>query len=266
MRSEISPIRRENGAYLLNQSINGLEVRARYAADTVEGIFLPLLRRWTLLQQQLGRRILILLAAPPAAGKSTLVNFLEVLSACSEGVQPLQSVGMDGFHYPQSYLRSHTVVQDGQEILLSSIKGSPPSFDLPGLTERIRRLREEPVCPWPLYDRNLHDPQEGKISVTGSIVLLEGNYLLLPLEGWRDLKDQADYTVRILAESADVRERLIVRKMNSGLSRGEAEQFVDRSDLANVRLCAKMQPADLTLRLTAEGDYILADGPGTESR
>lgn len=255
-----SAIRRENGAYLLDQEINGLRVCARYSEESVNAVFLPLLRELTQLQQQRARRILVLLAAPPAAGKSTLVNFLQTLSEQTAEVQPVQAIGMDGFHYPQAYLKSHTIQRGGETVPLVSVKGSPPSFDLPGLTARIRRLKQEPVCPWPHYDRTLHDPVEGKIRVTRSIVLLEGNYLLLPLEGWRELKDEADYTIRILAESGDVRERLIVRKMNSGLSRPEAEAFVDRSDLANVRLCAQMQPADLTLRLTADGSYIKAPG------
>lgn len=253
-----SVIRREGGAYLLDQEINGLRVRARYSEESVNAVFLPLLRELTRLQQQRARRILVLLAAPPAAGKSTLVSFLQSLSEQTADVQPVQSIGMDGFHYPQSYLKSHTVLRDGEEVPLVSVKGSPPSFDLSSLRLRIRRLKEEPECPWPHYDRTLHDPVEGKIRVTRSIVLLEGNYLLLPLEGWRELKDEADYTIRILAESEDVRERLIARKMNSGLPRAEAEAFVDRSDLANVRLCARMQPADLTLRLTADGSYVRA--------
>ena len=245
----------------MNRRVNGLEVRARYRRETVQSVFLPLLRRWTALQQTLGRRVLILLAAPPAAGKSTLVEFLQALSQETEGITPLQAIGMDGFHYPQDYLKTHTILRDGVPVPLVSIKGAPSTFDLEGLSARVRRLREEPVCPWPLYDRTLHNPVEGRITVTRSIVLLEGNYLLLEEPGWRELRGQADYTVRILAESCLLRERLIARKLRTGVTRAEAEAFVDRSDLANVQLCQRMGPADMTLRLTEE-DYVPAEDPG----
>ena len=248
--------------------INGLEVRAEYSERSVQTIFLPLLRGLTAMQQQSGRRILVMLAAPPAAGKSTLVSFLQELSETTEGIEPVTAVGMDGFHRYQQYLLTHTVLRNGEEIPMVKVKGSPVSFDLEALTERIRRVRTEENCPWPLYDRKKHDPVEGAVTVSGNIVLLEGNYLLLDRPGWRELAGYADYTVRILAEEQDVRERLIVRKAASGMPRAEAEAFVEGSDVANVREClAHSLEADLTLRMTPSGEYVYARGalpPGTD--
>ena len=86
------------------------------------------------------------------------------------------------------------------------------------------------------------------ISVERKIVLLEGNYLLLEEDGWRDLKEMADYTVFISADENMLRDRLIDRKFKSGNSREVSEKFVDYSDMANVRLClSKSSRADLTL-------------------
>jgi len=249
-------IRKENGYYILDQAVNGLDVYARYSERTVHDVFLPLFKSWTELQRRENRRILVFLAAPPASGKSTLVNFLQLLSECTEGVEPLEAVGMDGFHHDQDYLLSHTIRRNGKEVPLVTIKGTPVTFDLPAFKERIERLKREAVCPWPLYDRTLHNPVEGKISVRGKVVLLEGNYILLDQDGWRDLKQYSDYSVRIRASCEDVRERLITRKMKNGISRREAEEFVDGSDILNVRLVNKyMLPADLTLQMTEDGDY-----------
>ena len=78
--------------------INGLAVDAFYSEECVETIFIPLLKRLTELQRQKNRRILVMLAAPPGAGKSTLCSFLEKLSKETDGVTPLQAIGMDGFH------------------------------------------------------------------------------------------------------------------------------------------------------------------------
>ena len=51
--------------------INGIEVAARYSERAVNGIFIPFLRKLTEMQEAAGRRILVMLAAPPGAGKST---------------------------------------------------------------------------------------------------------------------------------------------------------------------------------------------------
>jgi hypothetical protein len=60
--------------------INGLEVNAVYRRESIEGIFLPLLRKLTKMQKEKDDRVLALLAAPPGAGKSTLLSFLEKLA------------------------------------------------------------------------------------------------------------------------------------------------------------------------------------------
>ena len=105
--------------------INGIMVDARYSRQSVEEIFLPLLRRLTALQAEKGSRILVMLAAPPGAGKSTLASFLRHLSLTEPGLTPVTVIGMDGFHRYQDYLTTHTTVRDGEEILMVKIKGAP---------------------------------------------------------------------------------------------------------------------------------------------
>ena len=77
--------------------VNGLPQKIRYNADTVEGLFLPLLRRLRELQRRSGRRCIVFLAAPPATGKSTLAQFLAQLSRTEECLPPVQALGMDAF-------------------------------------------------------------------------------------------------------------------------------------------------------------------------
>ena len=101
--------------------INGLPVSAVFSEENIEGIFLPLLKRLTEIQNALGRRILVFLAAPPGAGKSTLSEFLRHLSVNTPEVTPITVIGMDGFHRRQEYLISHTAVRDGKEIPMVGI-------------------------------------------------------------------------------------------------------------------------------------------------
>ena len=240
-------------------TINGLEVVAVYSERSVEGIFRPLLRSLSELQQEKSRRILVMLAAPPGVGKSTLSLFLQRLSEDDPALTPLTAVGMDGFHCYRDYLAAHMIVRDGEEFPLSKIKGAPETFDLGLLRERIEQLCRGGDTPWPHYDRTLHDPVDGAILVTGQIVLIEGNYLLLDEPGWRELKALADYTIRIDAPEECLYDRLVARKARSGaLDLQKAVEHVRFSDIPNVRRCLDHSfEGDLNLRMLPDGEYVL---------
>jgi len=236
---------------IYQEDINGIPVKAYFSEESIESIFLPLLRHLTGLQIQKGRRIIVLLAAPPGAGKSTLVHFLKYLAENTEGILPITSLGMDGFHHYQSYLDTHTMERSGEIHLMKEFKGAPETFDLPLLKERLRMVAEGQDCGWPEYYRIAHDPIDNAITVTGDIVLIEGNYLLLDWDGWSDLAGYADYTIRLMADESILKDRLIERKMNSGITFDEAKAFVERSDLYNVQTCLNhtVDNTDLTLKL-----------------
>ena len=237
-------------------TINGIEVAARYSERSVEEIFLPFLVKLTGMQRAAGRRILVMLAAPPGAGKSTLLSFLKQLAAETEGIGQIQTIGMDGFHRRQEYLLSHDTVRDGKSIRMVEVKGAPETFDLEALTEGIERLSSGKKVSWPAYDRLLHNPVEDALLVDGDIVILEGNYLLLDMDGWRNLKAFADDTVSVRAEESMLRERLIARRIKTGVAAEEAVRFVDFSDMPNVRLClSRSVPADLQLEMDNRGEY-----------
>ena len=236
--------------------INGIEVVARYSERAVNGIFIPFLKKLTEMRQAAGRRILVMMAAPPGAGKSTLLSFLDRLAEETEGVSRIQAIGMDGFHRRQEYLLSHDTLRDGKPVRMVDVKGAPETFDLEALTERVKRVSSGETVGWPVYDRLLHNPVEDAVSVDGEIVILEGNYLLLNLDGWRELKGFADYTVSVRAEETLLRERLISRRIKTGVAQDEAARFVDYSDMPNVRLClSRSVPADLQLEIDETGEY-----------
>ena len=239
-------------------NINGIDVNAHYNEEALETIFKPLLFTLADMRRVKNGRLLVMLAAPPGAGKSTLVSFLESLAKEITPQYTVQAIGMDGFHRRQEYLQSHTTVVDGREIKMVEVKGCPITFDLEKLRERIEQVLKADTCPWPSYDRHLHNPVDGAISVTADIVLLEGNYLLLDEPGWNELKTLADYTISIKAAPEMLRTRLVDRKEKSGNTREKAEQFVDFSDMRNVRLCLEHTvKADLELYLNEDDTYTL---------
>ncbi len=57
--------------------INGIRVGARFSDEDISGLFLPLLGQLARLRERKGRRVLVFLAAPPGAGKTTLADFLK---------------------------------------------------------------------------------------------------------------------------------------------------------------------------------------------
>ena len=237
-------------------NINGIDVNASYSDDNVEGIFIPLLQKLTDLHKHKNGRIVVFLAAPPGAGKSTLCSFLEKLSHESDEFCDIQAVGMDGFHRRQEYLTKHYTEQNGKTVCMVDIKGAPVTFDLEKLTEAIKKVASGDTVLWPAYDRHLHNPIEGAYKITEDIILIEGNYLLLDEEGWRDLKPYADYSIRITADKEFLRERLIDRKIKSGNTEEKAKAFVDTSDMVNVTKCLENSAdADLNLLLDTNGEY-----------
>ena len=238
-------------------NINGIDVNAYYSEKVINHLFVPLLKHLSSLHANKQQRILVMLAAPPGAGKSTLVSFLSDLAKKIIPEKTVQAVGMDGFHRRQEYLLSHSICVDGKDISMVNIKGAPVTFDLDALRNKICELTTLSVCKWPYYDRLLHNPVEDAISIDSDIVFLEGNYLLLDMDGWRDLASHADFTISLLADEKMLRERLVKRRIATGVEKAAAESFVDFSDMANVRLCLqKTMKANLELLISQDGTEI----------
>lgn len=229
-------------------SVNGLKVRAAYDSSTVDTVLIPLVKRWSNLAQGLGRRMVVFMAGAPGTGKSCCAEALEELSCTVEGALPLTAVGLDGFHYPNDYLRSMTEEIDGTEVPLSSVKGAPETFDLPAFRSKLLELKREKRVMMPAYSRKSHDIVENALAVDTRIVLIEGNYLLLDERGWRGLCAWCNDSVFIEASPSELKARLVERKVRGGMKRDEAEAFYERSDGRNVeRVLSHRVPCAVTL-------------------
>ena len=238
------------------RSVNGLMQNIKYRKNTVENLFVPLLKKLTAIYEEKRERVILFMAAPPATGKSTLTLMLAKLSEEREGLIPMQALGLDGFHYHNDYLKAHTVTREGKSVSLSTIKGAPETFDTEKLAQKLREMKQEKLY-WPIYDRESHDVMEDITAVKAKIILFEGNWLLLKEEPWASLRQYSDYSLLIRADSSLLKNRLIARKVQGGLSPEAAEKFYAHSDSRNVELVLRESISpDETWEMLTDGDYV----------
>lgn len=188
-------------------------------------------------------RVLIALAGPPGAGKSSLSETLrrrfDAGRAARAGI-----VGMDGFHLDDGVLDRRG---------WRARKGAPHTFDVAGLEALLARLRAEPETEIfvPVFDRAAERSRAAAqaIGPQDRIVIVEGNYLLLDRPGWRRLRPHFDLTAMIEVPEAELRRRLEARWRGFGLSDAAIAEKLEGNDLPNGRLVmAESAPADFRLR------------------
>lgn len=188
----------------------------------------------------LGRgRVVVGIAGPPAAGKSTLAAGL------AAALPAAVAVPMDGFHLAGAEL---------DRLGLADRKGAPETFDGAGFVHLLRRLRT--VAPGevvyaPAFDRGLEEPIGSAIPVAPDVrvVVVEGNYLLVPTPPWAAVRGLLDLALYLDAP-AELRYRPLLRRhRDRGLDDQAAHAWVVRSDEANARLVATTRGcADMVLR------------------
>jgi pantothenate kinase len=166
-------------------------------------------------------RFIVALAAPPAAGKSTLAAELA-------GLTGAKVVPMDGFHYDDAVLLARGA---------RDRKGAPDTFDVQGFIHLLRRLRSEDEVAIPLFDRALEISRAGADIVTASdqILIVEGNYLLLNDAPWPDALPLYDLTIWLEVPEAVLIQRLQDRWAHYGKTPEQATAWINGNDLPNIR-------------------------------
>jgi len=185
-------------------------------------------------EQAAGRgRYVFGIAGPPGCGKSTLAERVG-----AELDAPV--LAMDGFHLPNRVLLARGLLQ---------VKGAPETFDAAafvGTVGEIRNATDVVSCPG--FDRTIDAPVADCVRIVpdDTVVVVEGNYLLLEGDPWVSLSGLFD-AIAYLDVPGDIRrERLIARHVEFGRDRVDAVEFVSRSDEANAALVeASRTRADL---------------------
>jgi pantothenate kinase len=181
-------------------------------------------------------RLLVAVAGPPGAGKSTLAE------ALTDQIGPeAQVIPMDGFHRDNDWLIAHTLL---------ARKGAPETFDAAAFLHLIKRFSKGESPRFPLFDRagDCTVPEAGGLSEATRILVIEGNYLLLDRPIWRDLAAFWDMTVFIDVPKPELERRLIARWLDHGLDPDAARVRAQSNDLINAdTVIAQSTTADWTI-------------------
>jgi fructokinase len=184
-------------------------------------------------------RVTVGIAGAPGSGKSTLAS--ELARRLNQQKTTARVLTMDGFHLDNSIL---------EERGMKARKGAPETFDAMGFVHLVRRIQQREHVYAPIFDR------ARDISIAGaqefdpacSVVICEGNYLLLDEAPWRDLADVWDISAWLDVALPELRARLIQRWLSHGLSRTAALHRAEGNDLKNAqRIMENLLPADITL-------------------
>ena len=186
-------------------------------------------------------RLLVTIAGPPGAGKSTLSEkIISILNADNPECAAL--IPMDGYHYDNRILEARGLMDR---------KGAPETFNARGLLSDLQRIRNgaQDVA-IPLFDRteDFARANAAIISTDHKIVLTEGNYLLLDRPIWREISVLFDLKMWISADEAELERRLVARWLEQGLSQGTAEKRAHQNDLRNAKtVIAESHGADIII-------------------
>ncbi len=206
-------------------------------------------------------RVILGITGAPGSGKSTLVQALMRELSSREPPQArgpwacgpwVAQVPMDGFHLADASL---------DRLGRLERKGAPDTFDVDGYAALLARIADpaqrDVTIYAPTFERDLEQPIAGAIAVepSASLVITEGNYLLLSDAPWPKVYEHLAQVWHCATDDTRRKEQLIRRHIEHGKSREEARKWALGPDEANA---VKVSQASLGADLIIGEDVLLS--------
>jgi pantothenate kinase len=180
-------------------------------------------------------RLWIGIAGPPGAGKTTLVAAL-VAALQARGVASV-GIPMDGYHLTRAELDRMP-----DPAAAHRFRGAPFTFDGDRFVRDVREARRAGAFSFPGFDHAAGDPvaDAHPLQASSSIVLVEGNYLLLDEKPWSELPACFDETWFLQCSLPTAKRRLAARHMAAwDWPLEKAMERVEDNDARNMVLIAQ---------------------------
>lgn len=185
------------------------------------------LERVISLTHNVDTRVIIGLVGKPGAGKSTLSSYL--IKKLPKDTTAL--VPMDGYHLSNAQLAW---------LGRRDRKGAPDTFDSYGYADLLQRIKENhnQDIYFPIFHREIEESiaAEGVIHPDTSLVLTEGNYLLLGDAGWNRVAPTLTECWFVDVDDDRRMARLVARHIKFGKSSEEAHAWAHGTDQHNADL------------------------------
>ncbi|TRZ56985.1 MAG: nucleoside/nucleotide kinase family protein [Streptomycetaceae bacterium] len=172
-------------------------------------------------------RVIIGLIGKPGAGKSTLSSYL--IKNLPKETTAL--VPMDGYHLSNAKLKI---------LGRTDRKGAPDTFDAKGYVELLKRIKANTndEIYFPIFHRDIEESiaAEGVVHPHTTLVLTEGNYLLLEGNGWAGVADSLTESWFVDVNNDKRMARLVARHVKYGKSPEDAHAWANGTDQRNAEL------------------------------